>query len=313
MNYILIDGDVVRYRVGFAAQKTRYKVHCGDVGEYKDACVHFDNAKEANAYMADHRIDKERREAYLEVEPVENCLHSCKILMQSIQDKYPGSEMVVYFSCRTKDNWRTRFYPQYKANRKPRRPEHVEALTEYMLKKYPCVQLTDSEADDAIAAEAAGFRNVPIPYVVVTNDKDMDQIPGQHYDFTKDLSYFVTPAEASMSLDVQIVAGDSTDNIPGIKDVGAATAMKLLAEHGDPAIVYDHAYETLEMGNYWFMLNKALVTLPKSRFAMEKLILGVTDAKKEVKGLQEISEDDDRGTDGAGTGEACTQGVEKEC
>lgn len=311
MKFLLIDGDVVKYRVGFAAQKTRYVVYNEvlDPTTGKDPGTIFPNAKEANAHMKEYGGT---RESFVEVEPVENALHSCKQLMQSIQDKYPRATVLVYFSCPTKDNWRTVFYPQYKANRKPRRPEHAEAIYEYMGKKFHCLQCTDQEADDAIAAEAAGFRKKNIAHVVCTNDKDMDQIPGEHYDFTKTLEYYVTPDEAALSLDIQTIAGDSTDNIPGIKDWGAVTATKWL-ENQTVMDAYDKVYECQAVADYQHALNRALVTLPRTPLELRALVREVTDAREKGEALAKAGQDADESVDGAGTGEESSPGVEEKC
>lgn len=264
--YLLVDGDVVRYRCGFAAQKTRYAVAVdpGDPAEGRDAAQIFENAKEANAFMKEHDIPRSARTSFAEVEPVENALHSVKIMMQRIQEKYPDAELEVYFSCPTPDNWRTQIYSQYKANRPDRRPEHDAAIREYMESRYDVRREPDLEADDAISIRARALTSAGDTPIVATIDKDMDQIPGLHYNFVKDEEYDIDPEYGDFILQIQCIAGDSTDNIPGIPGMGVAKARKALGE-GDAWDVYSGFYENDDMAMYHFLLNTALVLMPANR------------------------------------------------
>ena len=54
------------------------------------------------------------------------------------------------------------------------------------------------------------------------------QIPGDHYNFVKKTHQFIDDDEAHLKLMLQCLTGDGTDNIPGIKGVGAKTAEKIL-------------------------------------------------------------------------------------
>ena len=308
MDFILVDGDVVKYRCGFAAQKTRYDIWT-DEHEKVERC---DNAKDANALIAACG-EEFYKTPFVEVEPVENALHSVKLMMQSIQEKYPDAEMQVYFSCPTKDNWRTKLYPQYKANRKPRVPEHAEAIRAYMDRKYQVTTLEDMEADDIIAMDAYALRQAGKQIVVATIDKDMDQIPGTHYNFVTQEEYDIDVQSALALLDLQIVAGDAVDNVPGIKGIGMKKAEWLLEKHGDPATVYDYAYASMAASDYWLTLNKALVQLPWSLRERAGLIKDVADARKAFQALQEASPDADDSVEGTGTGDEGVQGAKKEC
>ena len=181
---ILVDGDVVRYRCGFASQKTRYIVNRTvinrDGDEQSISVNQFDNAKEANAWMKDaldhNPDDKLVRFPVLEVEPLAHALRNVQTLMDSIQQRYPEHAMTVFFSCPTANNWRTQFYPQYKANRKPRKAEHDADIQKYMQYNYHYESNETMEADDLISIWAHEHKGS----IIATNDKDMDQIPGVH-------------------------------------------------------------------------------------------------------------------------------------
>lgn len=113
----------------------------------------------------------------------------------------------------------------YKGNRKDmKRPKHYEAIRKHLV-DLGATLVEGMEADDAIAIEATangGF--------IVSIDKDLDQIPGHHYNFVKHEEYFVTEEQGLLSFYKQILTGDRVDNIIGIKGVGPVKAHKLLAE-----------------------------------------------------------------------------------
>ncbi|MDD9816698.1 MAG: hypothetical protein OXU61_00955, partial [Gammaproteobacteria bacterium] len=65
--------------------------------------------------------------------------------------------------------------------------------------------------------------------VIAGIDKDLKQIPGNHYNFNKQLHEFVDDDNANLNLMLQCLTGDTSDNIPGIKGIGPAKAGKILA------------------------------------------------------------------------------------
>ena len=66
--------------------------------------------------------------------------------------------------------------------------------------------------------------------ILVSIDKDLDTVPGWHYNYDKKITYFVTPEEASYNFYYQLLVGDSSDNIKGAVGVGPAKAKKILSE-----------------------------------------------------------------------------------
>jgi len=129
-------------------------------------------------------------------------------------------------------NFRKDLYPKYKANRKPQPDDMKEALTyghEYMCSKWDAVMADDMEADDLVSIWAYEAREEERPYVIAGIDKDLLQIPGNHYNFAKKIHSFVDDDTANYNLMIQCLTGDGTDNIPGIKGVGPKKAEKILA------------------------------------------------------------------------------------
>ena len=152
--------------------------------------------------------------------------------------------------------FRKDLYPEYKANRSAP-PEDLipqfglirEATRAFNL---PCVELAGYEADDLIAtyarqAEAAGAHTT-----IISSDKDLMQLVTDHvsmYDTMKDrqigrdevVDKWGVPPE--MMIDLQSLAGDSTDNIPGVPGIGPKTAAQLLETFGDLDTLLERAEE----------------------------------------------------------------------
>jgi 5'-3' exonuclease len=129
-----------------------------------------------------------------------------------------------------KDNFRYEVDAAYKGNRKdtiePEVKDRIDDLYEYC--KDFGIQSDGGEADDycGIAAELALQDNKR--YIVCHIDKDLDCIPGWHYNFRKDTLYYVEPEDGYRFLMMQILTGDATDNIQGLRGVGPKTAEKLI-------------------------------------------------------------------------------------
>jgi 5'-3' exonuclease len=113
----------------------------------------------------------------------------------------------------------------YKGNRKDaKKPKHYEALREH-LQRLGAEVVEGCEADDAVATEASCGH-----YWMVHQDKDINQVPGWHYDPTKCVKYYVEPFEGLKNFYTQLLIGDPTDNIKGLWKVGPVKAEKLLAD-----------------------------------------------------------------------------------
>ena len=115
----------------------------------------------------------------------------------------------------------------YKGNRTSGKPIHYEALRNHLVEKWDAIVVDGMEADDAIATEMTKHNHEA---VIVSLDKDFDQVPGEHYNFVKKQSYTVDAEEATKFLYEQILTGDRVDNIIGIKGIGPVKARKILDE-----------------------------------------------------------------------------------
>ena len=165
------------------------------------------------------------------------------MLLKVIREEAPDHVAVVFDA--KGPTFRKEIYPEYKANRAampddlvPQIPVIKEIVRAFRL---PAVELEGFEADDIIATLARRFTAEGMEITVVTGDKDLMQIVGERvrlYDTMKEK--FCGPAEVeerfggppSVVADVLALAGDTSDNIPGVPGIGEKTARELIAEFG---------------------------------------------------------------------------------
>ncbi len=305
-----IDGDVIAYRCGFAAEKTRYDIyHAADVqrqelipGEdavYRmvdDAAVveTFDNAKLCKEWLqmqgaaGEHYIRVPRKE----IDDVSHALHTVKIVMSAIEAHFPDGEMRVYFSCPTRDNWRTEVYPEYKANRPDRKPFWYDEIRQYIFDNWPCDAGVTHEADDLLSMMAYERTELDMPWVIVSIDKDFLQIPGQHYNWVKEELVDIDEDAGARNLAVQRIAGDGVDNIKGCPGIGTVKAEAHLFNSKAPNVhamvleAFADAYPDVEEALWQEALTTAMVTLPKDHDHVNELMEDVVHARKAYEASQ---------------------------
>ena len=173
----------------------------------------------------------------------------CNMLWKLLEDMKGGeapTHLAVIFDA-GKTTFRNKIYPQYKANR-PDPPEDL--IPQFPLVRdatrafgVSCVEMEDFEADDLIAtyacmAMAAGARTT-----IISSDKDLmqlvvdgkiellDTMKNKRLGSAEVLEKFgVLPNKV---VEVQALAGDSVDNVPGVRGIGVKTAAELLGIYGD--------------------------------------------------------------------------------
>ena len=151
---------------------------------------------------------------------------------------------------------RRRRYAQYKVTRKPMPddlPPQVDRIIELVeTMGIPVLRAAGYEADDIMATAAVKFASDELKVVLVSRDKDLDQLVGDNvilFDPMKNQTITAADIEAdkgyppAKAVEVQTLMGDSIDNIPGIPGVGPRTAARLIAQYGSADSVVDHADE----------------------------------------------------------------------
>jgi hypothetical protein len=132
------------------------------------------------------------------------------------------------------DNFRVDLFSEYKGNRtksKDSRPDWFADLKSWVVDTYDGAIFTDwCEADDMVRVWANQLDAAGINRCVVSIDKDLDCIPGTHFNPRKETIYQVCEEYAERFYWQQVLTGDSTDNIPGLYKVGPVKAKKILAD-----------------------------------------------------------------------------------
>ncbi|MEM7299846.1 MAG: DNA polymerase I [Pseudomonadota bacterium] len=185
----------------------------------------------------------------------------CNMLWKLLQDARDTSvgvvptHFAVIFDYSSK-TFRNELYPEYKANREAP-PEDLRpqfGLIREATKAFnvPCLEKEGFEADDLIATYARQARELGGEVTIISSDKDLMQLVGPQvimYDQMKDRrvgtdevveKFGVGPEKM---IDLQALAGDSTDNVPGVPGIGPKTASQLLLEYGDLDTLLERASE----------------------------------------------------------------------
>lgn len=133
----------------------------------------------------------------------------------------------------------------YKGNRKDVvKPVHYQVLREYLQHQWGFVMIQDQEADDAMGIRAYELNDEE--YIIMTIDKDLDMIKGWHYNFVKNERYFVKEEDTLRTFYKQILTGDRTDNIVGLKGTGPVKADKVLKECETEQEMYEAVLEAYD-------------------------------------------------------------------
>jgi DNA polymerase-1 len=176
--------------------------------------------------------------------PVNAVYGFCAMLMKLLADLDADYVAVVFDAARK--NFRNEIYEDYKANRAEPPEELVPqfALIRDAVEAFavPMVEVEGYEADDLIAAYCRQAKAEGAKVVIVSSDKDLMQLVGNGVtmldpiknapiDEAQVREKFGVPPERMV--DLQALAGDSTDNIPGVPGIGVKTAAQLIGEYGD--------------------------------------------------------------------------------
>ncbi len=222
--YSLIDGDVLVYSCGFASQKNQYNINNNSF-EYK---------RDANKYCVSHNIDKSLIDKKIIAEPVSHALHNVKQSLFEISKACDSNDGSIYLTGEGNYRHDVATSAVYKGNRDPsHKPVHYKAIIDYLIKEWDAKVIDGMEADDAMGITQCRInktknlakKDTPI---ICTIDKDLDMIPGWHYNFRKQQKYFTTVEQSDYFFYKQMLTGDRVDNIIGIHGIGDKTADKLL-------------------------------------------------------------------------------------
>jgi DNA polymerase-1 len=201
------------------------------------------------------------------------------VVLSLIKSQSPDM-LVVMMDSKT-PSFRTKIYPEYKAHRPPMPPDlpvqidRIEAILRAM--RIPVLRVEGFEADDLIGTLAKDASAKGIDTFICSKDKDMLQLLDEHictYDIktgqrTDAKSMFaemkVMPEEF---VDCLALQGDTSDNIPGVPDVGPKTALEWIQKYHSLENIFEHAEEikgkrgeSLRKSSELVLMCKELVTI----------------------------------------------------
>jgi len=172
----------------------------------------------------------------------------CNMLWKLLRDMPPDNRpthLAIIFD-KSEVTFRNQLYPDYKAHRPPAPDDLIpqfalirEAVLAFDL---PCLEQSGFEADDLIATYVREACDRGATATIVSSDKDLMQLVTDcvvMYDTMKDrrigvpevIEKFGVPPDKVV--EVQALAGDSVDNVPGVPGIGVKTAAQLITEYGD--------------------------------------------------------------------------------
>jgi len=179
-------------------------------------------------------------------------------------------------------SFRNDLYDQYKANRPPAPEDLIPQfpLTRRATEAFniACKEIEGYEADDIIATLAHQARDAGGRVTIISSDKDLMQLVGDGVEMFDPMKNKRIDREGVIEkfgvgpervIDVQALAGDSVDNVPGAPGIGIKTAALLINEFGDLESLLDRAEEipqpkrreTLVVNREQIELSKRLVSL----------------------------------------------------
>lgn len=151
----------------------------------------------------------------------------------------------------------------YKGNRADKvKPKHLAALRKHLMIEWNAHLSDGQEADDAIAIEATTLGD---DCVIVSLDKDLDQVAGWHYNFVKNIAYYITPEQGMLRFYQQILTGDNADNIKGITGIGPVKSAQILEDAIDETDMYQRCVDAYEGNEDRVIENARLLWLRRTK------------------------------------------------
>jgi len=232
-------------------------------------------------------------------------------LVREEKEKKGITHLLVVFDASGK-TFRNDIYPEYKANRSeapedliPQFPVIRKATSAFNI---PFVELLGYEADDLIASYAEEAQKHNMKVTIVSSDKDLMQLVSDNVSMLDTMKGRVFKKEDVFDkfgvypekvIDVQSLAGDSVDNIPGIPGIGIKTAALLINEYGDLDGLFENSEKIkqkkrreniIEFENQAY-ISKKLVTLKNDvplPIPIKETTLKEVDAEKLISFLKEM-------------------------
>ena len=166
-------------------------------------------------------------------------------MIYSIIESSGATEATLFVS--GDNNFRNIIYPEYKANRDSKIvPKYRKQLKQHLIKEWDAVVCDGYEADDGCGM------NQTNDTIICGIDKDLWQIPGHHYSWPiirkgeivrKALHQEITEEQGMRNFFIQVLTGDTSDNIKGVYGIGKKKAFKILEHISNEIDMYNKVLE----------------------------------------------------------------------
>lgn len=227
--FLVIDGDEVLYKAAFGSQFTQYYVKLTE----DNIQGPFNSREDAYEWIGN---DDAGVEIITEIVPHPEyvAVSRLKETVNSILTYSEATDSRIYLTGKGNFRFDLATILPYKGNRDDAvKPIHYSFLRHLLLTNYDAREVVGIEADDAMSI--ASWNSVKNPtsweICIASQDKDLNMVPGSHYNPRTREVYHLTAQEARMNFYSQLLTGDSTDNIQGLYRIGKKTAEKLLKPH----------------------------------------------------------------------------------
>ena len=230
----LIDGDIIRYRCGFAVEHSRYNIYLKGEEMFGPIAVYPYKRDIPWYYKEDPECSIEKE---TDVEPLANCLQAVKTTIEAILRETNATSYRLFLSGDNNFREKVSVTRVYKGNRDAlHKPKWYNEIKEYLIRQWKAEVINGMEADDAMGIEQ--IKNYEdddtqlyqaCGSIICSLDKDMDMIMGWHYNFVKKLKYWIDEDTAIKNFYTQLLTGDVVDNIQGITGMGIKGAAKAFA------------------------------------------------------------------------------------
>ena len=216
----LIDGDEIVYRIAYSCQSIEWCVYKD--GERIHSCLNKLQAIESIGN------DDDIYDLVPETTVHDDFVTELDNYLKGIVKDAGAKDFKIYLT--GDNNFRKELATllPYKGHRATvEKPTLYDDIRTHLLSDYDAEIIDYAEADDGIAMGQWGSE-VLGDTILITQDKDLDMVPGYHFNPRKGETTFITPTQGITWFYNQLLTGDSTDNIPGIYNVGVKKAAKKL-------------------------------------------------------------------------------------
>lgn len=241
---VIVDADPIVYRAGFAGEKHVKRI-VWSPQDSDEIWEEFFEPRDGKTALQQYKawLDKEfhatdgpvilEDQKIVMPEPLENVLATVRAILKDIkyacaeQFQLEADEVELDIVLSGPGNFRVDIatVAPYKGNRKDsHKPHWYQQIRNYLTGKHGARVVEGREADD----ECSIIQSTEPNTCIATVDKDLDMVPGWHYDYGKKKFYYTKQDEGYLLFYKQLLMGDSTDNIPGAYKIGPVRSAELV-------------------------------------------------------------------------------------